>query len=159
MRKKSQKKSTKVTKRSREKYPGLVKNLNTKVRQELIDHDYIDKLNHKEKEFLSNFNEEYVGANFNHKGRKLHRSAESRRQCYNRNNARNRDIHSISSVTGALVNMDFLLDKQAEFSPESLLEIRMYLKENNITMEKFLEKIEQEESLNKKLKKALNNLN
>lgn len=137
---KSQKKSTKTTKRSRVKYPGLVKSMNTKVRQELIDHDYIDKLTDKEKQFLSNFNEEYIGANFQHKGKKMHKSKKMKRDCYNRNNARNRDIHSISSVTGNLVSEDFLLEKETELNPEVILEMKLYLKENNLTLETFLEK-------------------
>ena len=142
MQKKSQKKSTKPTKRSRVKYPGLVKNVNTKVRQELIDHDYIDKLNDKEKEFLSNFNEEYLGANFQHKGKQLHKSKKRKRDCYNRNNARNRDIHSISSVTGNLTTTDFILNETDKTEIDNLMEIKIYLDKNELTLEQLEKRYE-----------------
>jgi hypothetical protein len=142
MQKKSQKKSTKPTRRSRVQYPGLVKNVNTKVRQELIDHDYIDKLNDKEKEFLSNFNEEYLGANFQHRGKQLHKSKKRKRDCYNRNNARNRDIYSISNVTGNLTNLDYLLDKIDDMDIDEIMEIRMFCQTNNLTLEQLEKRFE-----------------
>lgn len=86
----------KSNRRSRTKYPGLDKTVNLLIRHELLDQDYVHKLTDKEKQWLSNFNEEYVSANFNHPGPTLHKSKKMKRDCYNRNNARNRDSYSIT---------------------------------------------------------------
>jgi hypothetical protein len=96
------------TKRQKAKYPGLKKNLNVKVRQELIDHDYIDKLNDEEKAWLSKFNEEYVSASFKKtKGGKfspknLHKTKKLRKDCYDRNNWRNNDVLGVTKANGML---------------------------------------------------------
>lgn len=90
----------KKTKRSKTKYPGLVKEVNPKTRWEYLDQDYIDKLSPKEKEWLSNFNEEYLSGNFKHPGKKLHKTTKERRECYTRNNARNRDLYTINRTKG-----------------------------------------------------------
>lgn len=90
----------KPTKRSRTRFPGLVHEVNPRTRWENIDHDYVDQLSDKEKEWLSNFNEEYLSGNFNHKGKKFHRSKQSKRDCYNRNNARNRDLFTLFRSRG-----------------------------------------------------------
>lgn len=95
----------KKTRRARDPYPGLKPNLNLRNRQELIDHDYIDKLSHEEKKFLSNFNEEYIGGNFKHSGKILHRTKEEKRKCYGRNNARNRDLFSHHSTRGWMAEL------------------------------------------------------
>lgn len=58
----SENKKKKVTKRSKEKYPSLKRNYNSKVRQEYIDYDYIDDLDDESKKFLDDFNNEYYGA-------------------------------------------------------------------------------------------------
>lgn len=92
------------TKRSKTRFPGLVREVNPKTRWEHIDHDYLDKLSDKEKEWLSNFNEEYLSGNFNHKGKKLHRTKKEKRECYSRNNARNRDWFTINRTKGWVVD-------------------------------------------------------
>jgi hypothetical protein len=86
--------------RNSAKYPGLEKSLCRRVVREYMDQDYIDKLSPKEKEWLSSFNEEWLSANFNHKGKKLHKSKAKKREIYNRNNARNRDLTSILKQRG-----------------------------------------------------------
>lgn len=111
----------KPTKRSKVKYPGLDKTVNLKIRQELFDQDYIDKLSDKEKQWLSNFNEEYISSNFNHPGRKLHKSKKSKRDCYNRNNARNRDIYSIAKTNDMLKDdksTQAIIEDQSVVNPE-----------------------------------------
>jgi hypothetical protein len=63
------------TKRSKEKFPSLKRNLNSKVRQEYVDYDYVDGFNNystgeqvmrpltdEEKQFLEDFNNEYYNA-------------------------------------------------------------------------------------------------
>jgi len=71
------KKKKKTDLRSQQKYPCLEKRFNLKLRDEFIDNDYIDgvfddkgnmvirPLNDKEKEWLNQFNREYINANFN----------------------------------------------------------------------------------------------
>lgn len=98
--KKTQKKPKK--KRDLTRFPGLNKNLFSKIKQEQFDYDYIDKLNPEEKEWLSKFTEEYLGARLNGEGKKLHKNKRLRKDCFDRNNARNRDIFSIAQATGSL---------------------------------------------------------
>lgn len=83
-----------------------MKEVNPKNRWEHIDHDYLDKLSDKEKEWLSNFNEEYLSGNFNHKGKKFHKTKKEKRDCYNRNNARNRDLFTIARTWGWVVGAE-----------------------------------------------------
>lgn len=97
-----------MTRRKKAKYPALNKKMNTKVRQELIDYDYLKKLSPEEKEWLNKFTEEYVSSSFK-KNKKtgrykdnLHKTKAQRKDCYDRNNARNRDIFSITKSNDML---------------------------------------------------------
>ena len=78
------------TKRSKQKNPALIKKYNSRVRQEYLDYDYLNQLDEKQLAFLNSFTEETLGANFNHKGKKLIKKVREKRQIYNENNARNR---------------------------------------------------------------------
>lgn len=91
-----------MTKRSKAKYAGLDKSVNLKIRHELIDFDYLDKLTHKEKLWLSNFMREYAAADFTHAGKKLHKTKKSKKLVYDANNARNRDSFSVTKSNGLL---------------------------------------------------------
>jgi hypothetical protein len=86
------KKSKKQNRRSQVKYPALDPKFNLKTRSDLIEADYIDQLSEEEKDWLNRFNEEYVNANFGHKGKLIQRRKAYRKDSYDRNNARNRDI-------------------------------------------------------------------
>lgn len=59
-----------------------------------MDQDYIDKLSPDEKAWLSKFMDEYMGGHFPKSQEHLHESTEEKRDCYNRNNARNRDLYA-----------------------------------------------------------------
>lgn len=108
----------KKNKRQRERYPALVQGLNLKIRQEVMDQDYINKLSDEEKDWLNRFNEEYVNTNFNHPGDRVHPKkyktkkvkATGRRrkidvykqESEKRNNKRNNDSFSVTKRNGML---------------------------------------------------------
>src|ERR1700675_796652 len=101
------------------KFPGLDPKMNTRIRQNSIDQDYIDKLSEKEKQWLNNFMEESVGANFNHEGKKHYKTKAEKRKIYTENNARNRDIMSRVSAIGMLdaytkATEDYLESEEAQ---------------------------------------------
>lgn len=54
----------KQTRRSSSKYPALDPKLNLKTRSDLIEIDYIEKLSEKDKQWLNDFNNEFVNADF-----------------------------------------------------------------------------------------------
>ena len=116
----------KQNRRSKNKYRALRPELNLKTRFEEISDmaSYVDQLNEEEKEWLNRFSEEYVCANFNHPGRKLHRSQENRKMCTDRNNARNRDIFSREKAQGTMNYLEDILPKSYEpdFEDEQLIE-------------------------------------
>lgn len=92
--------------RSSTKYPALKAKLNLKSRYEEIEdlESYADQLNDEEKAWLNAFSQEEICANFNHKGPKLNDSSDPkvRSRIYNRNNERNRCIHTREKSQGAL---------------------------------------------------------
>ena len=107
----------KATKRSKTKYPGLAPNVNSKLKWEYMDQDYIDSLTEEEKLYLSNFMDEYMGGNFQHPGKKLHKTKKEKRECYTRNNARNRDLYAIFRTRGGINNIE---DYQQEIDNKQL---------------------------------------
>lgn len=91
--------------RSATEYPALKKQFNLKTRADAAEIDYLHKLNDKEKEWLNNFTEERVNANFNHKGKIIHKTKALRKECYDMNNARNRCILTRAKASGQLVSI------------------------------------------------------
>jgi len=95
------------------KYPGLNKTLFSKVKQEYHDIDYIDQLSDKEKSYLSQFMGEYLGAQLNedtlknkYNRKAKHKSKKHRKDCFDRNNARQRDIYGLGRAMGCLDDYD-----------------------------------------------------
>lgn len=76
------------------------------MRWDLLDHDYLEKLSPKEKQWLSDFNEAYISGSFKKGSKKFGKTVKERRDSYNRNNARNRDLYSITKATGYLKELD-----------------------------------------------------
>lgn len=121
-----------MSKRSKSKHPNLTKNLNTKVRQELIDYDYIDKLSDEEKAWLNQFTGEYLGGNFKktksgkYSNKNLHKGQKMRKDCYDRNNWRNNDIYSVTKGNDMLKDelqmTDYLEALSGSRNPEDVEE-------------------------------------
>jgi len=97
--KKSETKSSKLplvskkkkNKRNSTKNPALKKHLNLRSRAELIDYDYLHKLDEKELAWLNQFTEEYINAHIP-KNKPLHKTKKLRKDCYSMNNKRNADF-------------------------------------------------------------------
>ncbi len=101
------------TKRSNEKYPALNPGVNLRMRAELIDYDYLDKLSPKELQWLNDFTEEEVNAavNPNPKKNRFNKTAESVKECYDRNNSRNRDVVTRQKAGKRLKYLDEITNK------------------------------------------------
>lgn len=108
----------KKSRRSQAKYPALYPQYNLKTRTELFEIDYLNKLNDKEKAWLNSFNEEYVNANFTHDGKKIQRRKSHKKDSYDRNNARNRDILTKAKASG---NQVILTEKVQITTVEDML--------------------------------------
>lgn len=104
--------SPKKNRRNKAQYPALHPELNLRSRTELLDYDYLDKLTDKEKSFLNKFTEEYVNASVDvkKKWRNLHKTKEAIRDCFNRNNARNRDILTQQKAMGKHTYLEDITD-------------------------------------------------
>lgn len=109
--------------RNKVKYPGLKKQYNSKVKQEYMDIDYIDKLSEDQKLYMSDFLEEYYGANLDFKDLKnnrFHKTKEEKKHCTDRNNARNRCVYGIAKAGGKM-NNDNMIDDDIDMTSEDTL--------------------------------------
>lgn len=83
-----------------------------RVRQELVDADYLKQLNEAETRWLAQFTDEYVNAAIskNSRGRvksgHLHNTAALAKECYDANNRRNNDVHGVTKANHLLYNID-----------------------------------------------------
>lgn len=93
------KKSKKISDR------GIKKNKNLKIRQELIDADYLDKLSPEDKAWYNKFIIESVSADFRHQ-KPLHNTKKLRKACEDANNHRNNDSYSITKSNNMLKTVD-----------------------------------------------------
>lgn len=94
--------------REREKYPALKPELNLKTRYELIDYDYLHKLNEEELEYLNQFTDESVNSNLNRKNlnKNLHNTKALKKDCDRMNNARNRCVYTRAKASGNYTSID-----------------------------------------------------
>lgn len=94
--------------RKRDPHAGLNPRMHPMGRREYLDGDYYDKLNDKEKAFMSKFIDEYYGGSLANKDDKvkrrkdLHKTNKLRKECYDRNNARNRDMTIYANIKGKM---------------------------------------------------------
>lgn len=117
------------------KYSALDPGLNLKSRTELLDYDYLDKLSEKELEWLNKFTEEYVNATLNTKNprKNLHRTKSLKKDCYDRNNARNRDVLTRQKAFNKNVYLDEITKKG--YDDRDRLHARMELKKMGVISE------------------------
>lgn len=102
---KSSPKKKKATRRSKVKYAALTPKYNSKIRQEYLDYDYIDKLSPEEKDWLAAFNSEYANNDFKHGfDPVIRKTKKNKKKSGDANNARNRCAYGISKAT-TLLNM------------------------------------------------------
>jgi len=87
--------------------------LNLKTRTELLDYDYLDKLSPEELTWLNKFTEEYVHASLDtaRPKKNLHKNKALRKDCYDRNNSRNRDILTRQKAQNKNIYLDEIVDK------------------------------------------------
>lgn len=98
-------------KRSKEKFPNLKPELQLKTRYDLYDQDYTHKLSEKDKAWLNKFNSEWANAalDVNNLKKNLHNTQELKKDCQDRNNARNRCILTRAKATGII---DYIEEKK-----------------------------------------------
>ncbi len=103
----------KKTKRESKKYPAVNPEVNLKSRyEEIMDiNEYFGKLSEKDKEWMNQFTEEYVNASFSKKKKPLHKTKRLKKDCYDRNNSRNRDVMVKTKITNHLLYTEELLAK------------------------------------------------
>jgi hypothetical protein len=91
--------------RGQVKNPGLSPHYNSKIRQEYIDYDYIHLLTDEQKSMLNQFTEEYYGASLDYENleNNFHNTQDLKKDCTDRNNARNRCIYGIYKATNRLL--------------------------------------------------------
>lgn len=103
-------------KRDLDKYPALNPRFNAKTRFEVLDMDYLKKLDDAELNFMNQFMAEYVSGSFKkdetgqYSSENLHKTDEERKECYSRNNIRNRCGLTISNATGQTYRSDDISD-------------------------------------------------
>lgn len=106
----------KTNRRTKSKFRGLRPELNLKTRFEEISDmaSYAHQLNEEELDWLNRFSEEYVIGNFNHAGNLIGRTKKWKKECYDRNNARNRDIFTREKAQGTMNYLEDILPKVFE---------------------------------------------
>lgn len=133
----SRKNSKGGQKRAANKYPGLHRELHPKTRWEYLDGDYYSGLSDEDKEYMSKFNEEYYGASLAKADAPetwdddFHNTRKLRKECTDRNNARNRDLYTILHTRGLVEDIK-LKDGNASEELNSQLEVDNISKHVNI---------------------------
>jgi len=98
-----------LNRRQRKRNAALDPRYNLKIRQELIDYDYLNKLDEKERAWLNKFTEEYTNASFN-TDKPLHKTKKRVKDCYTRNNHRNVCILGKAKANNNLQDIDKAFD-------------------------------------------------
>ena len=120
----------KGNKRSRTKYPNLKPELNLKTRYEEVADvaTYANTLPPKEKAWLDQFMKEYNNASLDKdKKKRLGKTNKWKKTCYDKNNARNRDIITIQKAQGAMNYLEEIPVIEREYEGEDTMIMRIDL--------------------------------
>lgn len=123
-------------KRDQVPHPNLVKRVNSRVRQEFIDFDYLSKLNKDELDWLNKFMGEYNNSSIildeNNEldpTKNLHQKPEHKKELYDANNHRNVDLW------GNQVNKVGVTKVLSFEDSKSLVENELYKKNASLSVE------------------------
>jgi hypothetical protein len=97
-----------VSNDDKKEYPALRKKSNTRIRQQKYDQDYVDKLGPEDRAWLEKFMGEYASLVLDENGKvipeqNLHQTEEHKKDIYDSNNARNRDMLSLINAQSGKV--------------------------------------------------------
>ena len=118
------------TKKQSKKLYGISGRTQKKIRKELFDQDYLDKLSKKDLAFMDKFNREFNQADFQSPGKPHHTTKAGRKICTDRNNARNRCMYSRAKARDQLETIEDGFHKKA-FNPEDDLIAQLDAFNNN----------------------------
>lgn len=128
---KKPKKKKKKSLREKTKFRALTKGVNLKSRGELIDYDYVSKLSLEEKQWLNDFTEGWINADFrSDETKKVFENHEHiRKEAYRRNNYRNLDLYTKKKPAGGLISLEEYRSTMGnkasdDPSPEELIDMK-----------------------------------
>lgn len=102
-------------------------------------------------DWLNKFNKEFVGASLDSENphRNLHKSKKMRKDCYDRNNARNRDILTKKKITNQLIQIESLIGEEEidTMSEEDKLIEKLDIHEARSALEWMAEELDVSEDL------------
>src|SRR5690606_23439772 len=75
--------------------------------------------------------------NFNHSGKKFHKTKSQKKACYDRNNARNRDQFIRLKTFGMLDELTDSMIDDISLSLEEKMEIKLFLERNNLDIDDY----------------------
>ncbi len=107
---------SKKDKRKPTRINSLYKRHNTKVRHELLDADYLKKLDEKTLTWYAQFTDEYIGGSISKnpdgtvEDGHIHNTPELAKKCYDANNWRNSDLYSVTKANNLMTSMDLTFE-------------------------------------------------
>jgi len=145
---------TKKARRDQLKYPAFDISYAPKIRRELLDIDYLDQLSDEEKAWMNQFLEEYVGADLDFKNLKnnLHNTKKLKKDCTDRNNARNRDMLGFAKANGLVVPDEQLKDHHLNMANPDIAEDAMIAYLDNKAKLESIPKVRIKKKIKKKKK-------
>lgn len=119
-----------MSKRDKFQYPALEPSVNGLTRwEEVMDvREYFSDLPDDAKEWMNRFVSEYVHADLKHGGEVLHDTKAKRKICYDKNNARNRDIYTREKSGGCLDYLEELVEVEHGDSTQLMDEVEIKVK-------------------------------